>query len=456
MKLDLSAFGLRNRAFNEKPMTFLHEDAKRFLSDVIDIIAVETGNKSALEYWQRKQLDNLLSHASTRSEFWRSRIGSQVARKKLRDLPILARQDVSRQVKSEGSLLRAADNIGTKLHATSGSSGTPVTFFFSAMNSRYNQIRSTAEYFMRGLPLDLNRTKLSFSNEHLNDNGLNVKTFETWLPDLNSLFVVGKLKHIKYLNPTKEAIRKELLKDRIGYLNCSPWSVEVFFQHITIAELKASGLVRWIAVSETPGPALREAFERAEIPITTNYSSEEVGLIANECSVHPGYFHVASSNVIVEVLNDNSLVMEGVKLGRVLVTHLHSYATPFIRYEIGDLAQHHHRCPCGREGDTLSHIYGRTRSLISHADGRVSPFYINAAQFPLREKIRQYRIRQTTVTTLVVELEVLTELSDEDKRVLMQHLRSIAGEQFHVDLRIVDHIDWGGSVKRLGFHNEIL
>ena len=107
-----------------------------------------------------------------------------------------------------------------------------------------------------------------------------------------------------------------------------------------------------------------------------NYSSEEVGLIGSECPNSPGNYHVATSNVVVEVLEDEGFEIGGAKLGRVLVTHLHSYATPFIRYDLGDLASLADRCACGHDGPVLYNIHGRTKSLLKHRDGRISPFYV--------------------------------------------------------------------------------
>ena len=51
-------------------------------------------------------------------------------------------------------------------------------------------------------------------------------------------------------------------------------------------------------------------------------------MIGAECSKFSGYYHVATSNVIVEVV-DRRFEIDGINLGKVLVTHLHSYATPF-------------------------------------------------------------------------------------------------------------------------------
>src|SRR6202035_3622968 len=160
MRFDFSKLPLKNRAFSEKPMTFIDRGAKNFLAAVIDVIAIETGNRAAREYWQHKQLQNLLQHAAQKSAFWRKRIGSA----KLKDislstLSILRRSDVVKQVETEGSLLPPDGTIATQKLATSGSSGTPVQFFVSDMNAEYNSVRSLAQYFLEGRNLTLTRTR---------------------------------------------------------------------------------------------------------------------------------------------------------------------------------------------------------------------------------------------------------------------------------------------------------
>lgn len=111
MQFDFSKLPLKNRAFSEKPMTFIDQDAKNFLAAVIDVVAIETGNRAAREYWQHKQLQNLLQFASQKSAFWRERI----AARKIKDigpsdLPVLTRSDVE----AEGSVLPPNGNIPTK------------------------------------------------------------------------------------------------------------------------------------------------------------------------------------------------------------------------------------------------------------------------------------------------------------------------------------------------------
>src|SRR6476619_3401780 len=144
---DFSAYGLHNRGYSKTPMIILDPGAppRNMLAAITEIALIETGSRSAREYCQHIQRRNLVKHAAQRSAFWRSRIGNRKASDiDLASLPILTRQDVRTQVASEGPLLRAADRLSTRPHATSGSSGVPVQFFYSDPNANVNAIRSLA------------------------------------------------------------------------------------------------------------------------------------------------------------------------------------------------------------------------------------------------------------------------------------------------------------------------
>ena len=56
------------------------------------------------------------------------------------------------------------------------------------------------------------------------------------------------------------------------------------------------------------------------IPVRGNYSSEEVGIIGYECEHYPANYHVAHSNVIVEVDNKSNVAIGPNTLSRVLLT----------------------------------------------------------------------------------------------------------------------------------------
>src|ERR1700690_2259247 len=187
MRLDFSQLPLTNRAFSNKPMTFCEPESLNALSAIINLIAIETGNRKAREHWQSTQLRHLLRYAVARSAFWRQRIGTKKSTSdiELSSLPILSRSHVREQVKSEGCLIIPSDPIKAQNHSTSGSSGVPVEFFVSDMNVQYNATRPVAQYFIEGRDLTLNRTRLQ-SVKQSNKNGFTVKKTGSWLVSLES------------------------------------------------------------------------------------------------------------------------------------------------------------------------------------------------------------------------------------------------------------------------------
>jgi hypothetical protein len=162
MRLDFSSLPLRNSAFSERPMAFMDQEEKNFLSAILDLAAIETGNPTAREFWQQRQLQNLLMHAAERSSFWRRRIGSatKIAGVRLDNLPIQTRADVVEQVTNEGALARMSEAGAVRKHSTSGSSGVPVEFFVTERNAIFNLIRPICQYFLEGADLSLNLTRV--------------------------------------------------------------------------------------------------------------------------------------------------------------------------------------------------------------------------------------------------------------------------------------------------------
>ena len=455
MRFDFSSIPLRNRAFSEKPMTFIDQDPKNFLASIIDLVAIETGNRTAREYWQQKQLQNLLRYATQRSVFWRKRIGNNlISDFSLAHLPILTRSEVLKQVESEGPLLAPSDGLQAMKRATSGSSGTPIHFFISEMNAAYGAVRSDAQHFMEGRDLALNSTRLR-PEPLSNKNGFIVKKIEPGT--LGSFIRTGNIKSIEYFHPNMKALCEELERDLIGYLVAQPHLVETMLQQdVDAGFFKRAGTAMFTPIAGELGPDVREMFSDIGIPVRATYSSEEVGFIGMECEKIAGCYHVATSNVIVEVIEDDSIRVDGIEGGRVLVTGLHSYATPFVRYDIGDFAALGASCRCGHDGPVLSNVYGRGKRLLKHADGRVSIFHPRGKDLATIAKFDEYRIRQTDIKNIVVEIGGRDSLTPEQTMAFISLIQQHAGDGFDVTVKAVAKIDWGHSIKRLGYRSDVL
>lgn len=151
-------------------------------------------------------------------------------------------------------------------------------------------------------------------------------------------------------------------------------------------------------------------------PVVTEYGSRDCGFIAGGCEA--GRLHVVDENVIVEVLDEAGQPVAPGQTGEIAVTCLESFATPLIRYRVGDLAlvpedaleQKGGRCACGRASHQLMEIRGRvTDQIVRREKGRIRRMHALFLIYVLREAegVRQFRITQNSISTL--EVEVITD-----------------------------------------------
>ena len=148
------------------------------------------------------------------------------------------------------------------------------------------------------------------------------------------------------------------------------------------------------------------------------YGSREFMLMASECPAHQG-LHVSAENVYLEVDAPPGQV------GELLVTDLHNYAHPFIRYQGGDLASWlPGDCPCGRGLPRLAGVEGRVMDAIHTPDGgRLTGLF-----FPHLLKdypaILRYQVVQPSLERLLLRLVLARPLTPEEQQGIVKAVRA--------------------------------
>lgn len=155
-----------------------------------------------------------------------------------------------------------------------------------------------------------------------------------------------------------------------------------------------------LSAAERLFPADREVMIQAFGPrVFETYGSREVMLIASECDAHHG-LHVSMENLIVELL-----VRDGTELrpaepgesGEVVVTDLHNFGAPFVRYVTGDSATllSRERCECGRGLERLAAVDGRTNDTLRDGEGKpVSGLMFNVLFSVMADRVREFQVIQ--------------------------------------------------------------
>lgn len=145
----------------------------------------------------------------------------------------------------------------------------------------------------------------------------------------------------------------------------------------------------------------------------------------------------------------------GASLGRLLVTRLHSYATPIIRYDIGDFGQLENRCRCGHDGPTIFNIFGRGKHFLRHPDGRLLPFYLSTRTVLETVAFKECRVRQAEINEITIELGGRENITADEEAKLRKLITTATDRAFKIKIVPVKEIDWSENPKRLFFSSAV-
>jgi len=202
------------------------------------------------------------------------------------------------------------------------------------------------------------------------------------------------------------------------YLVTFPTNLAALLRLSEHRKCRPSRLKQVGTMSEVLDPEVREACRSIwGVPLVDTYSSREFGPIALQCPEYPHY-HVQSENVLVEVLDEQGDPCPPGGVGRLVITALHNFAMPLIRYELGDYAEVGEPCPCGRGLPVLKRILGRSRNMLTLPSGeKIWPWVPGYQGF--LEVVRQFQIIQHSLEEIEVKLVTdrpLTAAEEEDFR----------------------------------------
>jgi phenylacetate-CoA ligase len=137
--------------------------------------------------------------------------------------------------------------------------------------------------------------------------------------------------------------------------------------------------------------------------------------------------------------------------GEVVVTNLHAYAMPFIRYRIGDLATRGVPCRCGVPFATIGEIQGRMIDYFPLPDGRLLHPYeiVSRLVWGPGEWMKQYQLVQERRDRVV--LYVVTDGPPPAERLLEieRTVRPILGARVEFEVQPAGHLplESGGKLR---------
>jgi phenylacetate-coenzyme A ligase PaaK-like adenylate-forming protein len=197
-----------------------------------------------------------------------------------------------------------------------------------------------------------------------------------------------------------------------------------------------------ITGGETLTLAMRSEISTAfNARVLNNYGCFEMNYLAWEC-METGELHTCDDSMIMEIIKDGRPARRG-ELGEVVVTGLHSFAMPLIRYRLGDMAvQGSETCACGLPFSTIQSIEGRKSDYFILPDGeKIHSFSLfNSIVKYVYPAILKYQVVQERTDDVVLRLVTREDVEQSTLKDLTDAGRRILGPSIKFEVQVVDKI----------------
>lgn len=410
--------------------------------------------------FQFQQLANVLTHADRTIPFYHERFraaGVDPASIKTLDqlgqIPLLSRP----QLQQAGTALLSKNvpksHGKTYTITTSGSTGRPVKVTTTELDSLFWSTCTLRDHQWQ--KRDLSR-KLAAIRYYSDDgakfpHGINVNTWGTAEHSIMKSSPAAALN----INCSIAQQAEWLCRQQPDYLMTYPSNLKALAEYFIATGESLPGLLETRTVGESLSSGVRQVCSEAwHAKLTDMYSCQEVSCIALQCPEHEHY-HVQAENLVVEVLDEEDRRCTPGEIGRVVISTLHNFAMPLIRYELGDYAEVGEPCSCGRGLPVLNKILGRQRNMLIYPDGqkRWPIFGINELTKEL--PIKQLQFVQREIDSIEVRLVTARPLEAKEKTWLVSVVHKQLDYAFRIEIIYLENIPRSKSGKFEDFISEV-
>ena len=395
------------------------------------VIHPESSNSENLK---KKYIDKLLIHATNSTPYYSSYKNFN----SIQDFPVINKVIIQQNFdKFQSTKYKDKDNFKV---STSGSTGVP--FFLYQDKNKRRRNHSDVIYFLKesGFKIGNRLYELEVWRGHNEKDRL-----KAWLQNTIQ-FDISKLTD-KRIESFIELLKndKQSKKTMLGFAS----SYEIIAQYMERNNifLDNLGLTSAVANSEYLNPYTKTTLgKHLNTQILSRYSSEEIGIIAQQTLNSPNSFVINHASYVVEVLQfDNNESVKPGEFGRIVVTDLFNFAMPIIRYDTGDIA----KLGINDKGVIqLDEIEGRKMDVIYDSDGNlISSFVVYTKFYKYYHLLKQYQFIQQSEKDYEVKLNLQgNTFAFEDD--LIAIIKSDFGEDSNVTITYVDEIPPLSSGKR--------
>ncbi len=397
-----------------------------------------------IELQQFAQVKQIAAFAAATVPYYRQRLGRDFSAVDLtlqnwREFPVLTRKathEAGLSLRSESVPKNHGDTYSL---STSGSTGMVVEVLGNALTRFYWEVFCIREHLwhQRDLRGSLCAIRHLKGAENTGPNGVRGKG---WGSATDNVLVTGSAVSYHILLSI-EHLAGKLHAENPSYLLSHPSMIAGLATYCIEHKIEVPNLREVRTLGESGDESLRQLCRQAwNVPVVDMYTCTEAGYLALQCPDFPNY-HVQSENVLLEVVDENGLPCGEGQIGRVLITCLNNFATPLIRYEIGDYAEVGGACPCGRGFPVVKRIMGRYRNLVTLPDGsRHWPRLGYESQLQAIAPIELMQMIQRELDQMDVRLVMPRQLTESEEAALTTFIWKNFGYNFRLNFDYVDTI----------------
>ena len=396
-------------------------------------------DEERLVEYQNKQLRKIVRHAYDAVPYYNELFKKEKLKptdvQSINDLykiPILSKSAIKKNFPNI-IVAKTLNQKKLKLHSTSGSTGRPLMYYNTSEGYSSDIAAYLRGWYWMGYRLGDKFMKLS----------QNPRKGIKLLQDLAT-----RNKYLYARNLTEDdfqSIVKQIVKYNPKVLRSYPDPLLFLVNH---SETKGIELPSLHAINTTGNNLLltvREKVEKAfDCKIFDSYSCEG-GAIFFECPTHQCY-HSSMEYGITEILDNYG---NASNVGKVVLTNLTNYATPFIRYDTNDVMEKSiEPCMCGRHLFSVKSIHGRESDILMAPNGNTLIVHKFTAYFEWIEEVVEFQVHQKSKTDFIFYLVVTSDFDDRLKMKIKDYWEQVCGARSNIFVECVKEIPLLKSGKR--------
>jgi len=323
---------------------------------------------------------------------------------------------------------------------TSGTTGTPITSFFTLPEFRKTLALREAR--------SANWAGVSFSEPRATFSGRMVQPDPADEDHIYRYNAIEKQVYFSafHLKPkTAPRYLEALSRHHVTWMTGYAVSFYLLAQYVLDQALSVPPLKAVITTSEKLTPGMRKVISEAfQCRVFEEYSTVETALFASECE--HGRLHLSPDVSITEILRPDGTPCLPGEVGEVVTTALLNSYQPLMRYRLGDLAAWDPGpCPCGRQMPVIKEVVGRLEEVVTGPDGRQLVRFHGI--FTDQPNIIEGQIIQETLREFKVKVVTTAGFSERDETDIQNRMVKRLGMNVNITIEKVNAIPRSTSGK---------